>query len=83
MANGEITVLVLFDLTKAFDCVNHDVLISKLKHINFSESALRWIKSNLYHRKQRVIRDNDKSEWCDVNCGVPQGSVLGPLLYSL
>jgi hypothetical protein len=84
LSRNEITVLVLFDFSKAFDCVNHEILISKLRHINFSPSALNWIECYLKNR-YHCVKDtrNNISDWKLLTCGVPQGSVLGPLLYSL
>ena len=74
--------LVLLDLSKAFDCVHHDLLLCKLIHLGFSESAVKWFQSYLDSRRHRVFVSNDQvSEWADIMTGVPQGSVLGPLLF--
>ena len=70
-------------ISKAFDSVIHDILIAKLKHLNFSDSAVLWFKSYLSNRFQCVVSDEVKSEFRKLACGVPQGSVLGPLLYSI
>jgi hypothetical protein len=84
MGRGDVTIIVLFDFSKAFDCVLHDLLLCKLKYLNFSPSAISWMRSYITDRKQRIIcSDSSSSEWLPLNCGVPQGSVLGPLLYSL
>ena len=80
---GEITIMVSLDFSKAFDCVVHDILLSKLASLNFSELSIKWFKSYLSERKHCVKNSNKFSKWCDIECGVPQGSVLGPLLYSL
>lgn len=79
-----VTIMVLFDFSKAFDRVVHSKLIEILKKLGFSDSALQWIISYLKDRKQSV-RDNDGnvSASRSINTGVPQGSVLGPLLFSL
>ena len=77
---------IFCDLTKAFDYVNHDVLISKLKHYGIQESTLNWFKSYLSNRRQRtkLIINEDQiyySTWEIVKQGVPQGLLLGPLLF--
>lgn len=79
-----ITLLVLLDLSKAFDCVQHSILLSKLKSIGFSGSALQWVTNYLSSRFQRVhISKNCCSMWEQIAAGVPQGSVLGPLFFAL
>ena len=79
---GEITVLTLLDLSAAFDTVDHDILFSTLRH-NFGISgiALSWFKSYLSNRTQTVAIENFKSDSREVIFGVPQGSVLGPVLF--
>lgn len=83
LGRKEVTVMVLFDFSKAFDSVIHEILLLKLRHINFSESVVNWISSYLSNRSFCVVDNNGKSEWKQLKCGVPQGSVLGPLLYNL
>lgn len=70
-----------YDLSKAFDCVWHAGLVTKLHHLGVSGPALEWIKSYLSGRSQRVKIDGVLSASLPVSAGVPQGSVLGPLMY--
>ena len=77
-------VLVLLDLSAAFDTIDHHTLINRLeKRYGISGLALKWLKSYLKDRKQCVVVDGTYSNPRLVGCGVPQGSVLGPLLFSL
>lgn len=74
---------VFLDLKKAFDSVNHEVLIVKLSKFSFSPAVIKWIKSYLTDRRQCVRVDQVTSQVVDNHVGVPQGSTLGPLLFSL
>ena len=74
---------LLTDLSKAFDCLNHDLLIAKLNTYSFSFPALRLIHDYLLNRKQRTRINNSYSTWVEIVLGVPQGSILGPLLFSI
>ncbi len=83
MDKGGVVGAVFLDLRKAFDTVNHKVLISKLSTFNFSYDALELIKSYLHNRIQHVKVHNYLSDALNCPTGVPQGSILGPLLFSL
>ena len=74
---------VLMDLSKAFDCINHDLLIAKLHVYGFAIEALEMVKSYLSNRKQRVKINTSFNSWSDILMGVPQSSVLGPLLFNI
>ena len=75
------TLVTYIDFRKAFDCVQHNVLLRKLKALGLGESVIGWLDSYLTGRKQRVQANNVFSTFLDVTQGVPQGSVLGPLFY--
>jgi len=75
--------VIYFDFRKAFDSVPHARLLLKLQTYGIRGNLLKWIRHFLMDRKQRVIVHNEQSEWCDVISGVPQGSVLGPLLFAI
>ena len=74
---------VFIDLKKAFDTVNHDILLKKLEHYGIRDVPLEWFRSYLTNRKQYVSVCGNTSETLEITCGVPQGSVLGPLLFLL
>ena len=80
MVKGHICSAVFLDLTKAFDTVDHGILMSKLSSVGVSTSALEWFTSYLSNRKQRTSCENELSEALPVTFGVPQRSILGSLL---
>lgn len=77
------TALLLLDYTKAFDCINHEVLLSILHYIGFETNAVKFIQNYLQHRTQIVKLNNNLSLESSLDRGVPQGSILGPLLFSV
>ena len=79
--NGNYACGIFIDLTKAFDTVNHNILIDKLKKYGVSGNAINLLKSYLDDRMQYVEINKTKSSLSKISCGVPQGSVLGPLLF--
>lgn len=72
---------VFLDISKAFDKVWHEGLIFKLKQIGVDGCLLSWLKSYLTGRQQKVVIEGESSSWSEIKAGVPQGSVLGPLLF--
>lgn len=80
---GGVVGVVFLDLKKAFDTVNHQLLISKLSHFSIDTNTITWIQSYLNDRQQCVAVDNKKSPLRPCSMGVPQGSILGPLLFTL
>ena len=81
MERGEMTGTVFIDLSKAFDSVNHATLLDKLDRVNMSTSVINWFKSYLSKRSQSVNIEGNVSRALPLNTGVPQGSILGPLLF--
>ena len=80
---GEYTDMVVIDLQKAFDAVNHKkkIMLSKLRALELDQVAFKWFASYLEDRQQIVQVGDTHCDSCSIKCGVPQGSILGPLLF--
>ena len=81
--NGEYACITYLDLKKAFDAVNHNILLEKMNHYGIKGVANNWFKSCITERKQYTTIGDYHSTLQDIFHGVPQGSVLGPLLFTL
>ena len=78
---GEYVLGVFIDFSKAFDTVNHDILLSKLWHYGIKGFAHQWLTSYLSNRKQFVCFDGVNSPYDNITCGVPQGQSWGPYCF--
>ena len=83
LENGEFVIGVFLDFSKAFDTVDHAILLSKLSHYGIRWSALQWFQSYLSNRKQYVTYNGVSSPVNNITCGVSQGFILGPLMFLL
>ena len=81
MEIGNTPLAVFLDLSKAFDTINFDILLYKLKYYGISNTSIKWFNSYLYNRKQYVEFNQTKSNISSITTGIPQGSILGPLLF--
>jgi len=80
---SQFTAVTFLDISKAFDSVNHDILLSKLACYGVFGRSLTWFASYLSCRHQQVCLQGSSSQWGEIYVGVSQGSILGPLLFSI
>ena len=78
---GKIPIAVYLDLSKAFDTLDHNILLEKLMYYGIKGTELSWFQSYLSNRRQYVHYDDSDSSLLTISTGVPQGSILGPLLF--
>ena len=80
---GNVSLLVLLDISAAFDTVDHDILLGRLSELGVGDLALAWLRSFLEDHPQRVqLGENISAPW-NLNCGVPQGSIISPMLFNI
>ena len=75
--------MILIDLRKAFDTIDHQILLKKMEYLGFSKNTVTWFKSYLCERKFKISIITSYSSHSNLLCGIPQGSILGPLLFLL
>ena len=80
---GLFTGMIMIDLQKAFDTIDHQILIEKMKYLGFSKNVIAWFKSYLSERKFKININTSYSSPSNLICGIPQRSILGPLLFLL
>lgn len=78
---GLLNGVIFIDIKKAFDTIDHEIILQKLAKYGVDQDALKWLKSYLANRLQQCNVNNHLSSTSPLNCGVPQGSIIGPLLF--
>ena len=81
MDKGKFTGVLFLDIRKAFDSADHSILLEKVQFYGVADRELMWLKSYLTARKQQCLINGCLSSQSKLHCGVPQGSILGPLLF--
>ena len=81
MDQGHFVGMIFLDLQKAFHTVDHAILLMKLEALGLSPDVIRWFRSYLSDRQQLVNLSGTQSFYVNISCGVPQGSIFGPLLF--
>ena len=79
--NNKVSIGVFCDISKGFDTISHDILFKKLEKIGVKNKELDWFKNYLNQRRQFVVIGDESSEYLEITKGVPQGSILGPILF--
>ena len=77
------TGMILIDLQRAFDIIDHEIFLEKMKHLGFADSVILWLRSYLTNRTLFANIGKDSSSPGELSCGVAQGSTLGPLIFLL
>ena len=83
LENGGVSGALFTDLSKAFDCILHDLFVAKLAAYGFDYNSLEMLQSYFSNRKERTKTNDAYSKYCEILFGVPQGSILGPLLFNI
>ena len=81
--DNKLTCGIFLDISKAFDSIRHNILLSKLYKYGIGENTLNWFMNYLFSRYQFASVNNTSSSFLSIECGVPQGSILGPILFTL